>query len=586
VPKTYLQRPRVPSQGESSLPEHHDAKTYAMMTAGGGIGGMAFVSKMKEFVQKSPDGPLGFLVNWARLYSLWPVHLETACCTLPDTVILGDNKPISEYRIGDEVTGVSGHVGVLQTFVREFDGNLVRIEGRGILPILVTPEHPILTVERRMRGGHGAYSDNQVWKRAGDLAGSPPVKVNGRYKYPNRDHDCLLIPRVEGFVDRTTIPLESYSTTRGLNIVRGRGENPPLKFPLTPETAWLLGVYAAEGWSTENHDVCFAFGHDEDQLVGRVSRLAEQLGYAPFVKVRETTTVVRFSSSILARAFRDWCGHLATNKKIPDFILYHKDTDLLRAFIEGYLDGDGNVTRDPRGPVYDRACTVSKVLALQVQLAYARLGQFARISLGHRGGNSTIMGRKVKTNDVYEIWVMTSDRKSDFVEIRSDYIAVPIKKISEVRYSGSVNNLETSDNTYLVSNAVVHNCSVEFGAASGARWDVERFGMLEAFGSLRQCDLLVILGTVTRKMMSRIKVVWEQMPDPKWCIAIGACSISGGLYIDSYSVVQGVDQYIPVDVYIPGCPPGPQTIIQGVFLLQEKIRRSNFKGEYVEVVQK
>jgi NADH-quinone oxidoreductase subunit B len=125
-------------------------------------------------------------------------------------------------------------------------------------------------------------------------------------------------------------------------------------------------------------------------------------------------------------------------------------------------------------------------------------------------------------------------------------------------------------------------CSVEWGAASGARWDLERFGVLEAFGSLRQCDLLIVLGTVTRKMAPRLKMVWEQMPEPKWCIAIGACAISGGLYVDSYNVVQGVDKIIPVDVYIPGCPPTAQQILEGVVLLQEKIRRSNAYGKYVE----
>jgi NADH-quinone oxidoreductase subunit B len=123
-------------------------------------------------------------------------------------------------------------------------------------------------------------------------------------------------------------------------------------------------------------------------------------------------------------------------------------------------------------------------------------------------------------------------------------------------------------------------CSVELGASSGSRWDMERFGVLEAFGSLRQCDLLIVLGTVSRKMMPRLRVVWEQMPEPKWCIAIGACSISGGLYLDSYNVLQGVDQYIPVDVKIPGCPPSPYTILDGIMVLMEKIRNSDIKGRY------
>jgi NADH-quinone oxidoreductase subunit B len=125
-------------------------------------------------------------------------------------------------------------------------------------------------------------------------------------------------------------------------------------------------------------------------------------------------------------------------------------------------------------------------------------------------------------------------------------------------------------------------CSVEWGAASGARWDVERLGVLEAFGSLRQCDLLIVLGTVNRKMAPRLKMVWDQMPEPKWCIAAGACAISGGLYVDSYNVLQGVDQIIPVDVYVPGCPPTAAQMIEGVLLLQEKIRRSNIQGRYVE----
>ena len=121
-------------------------------------------------------------------------------------------------------------------------------------------------------------------------------------------------------------------------------------------------------------------------------------------------------------------------------------------------------------------------------------------------------------------------------------------------------------------------CSVEVGAAAGSRFDMERFGVLEAFGSLRQCDLLIVMGTVTRKLAPRLKLIYDQMADPKWVIAMGACSITGGLYFDSYNVLRGIDDIIPVDVYVPGCPPRAEALLQGLVLLQQKIRKSNSLG--------
>ncbi|MEM0440677.1 MAG: NADH-quinone oxidoreductase subunit NuoB [Candidatus Caldarchaeum sp.] len=115
-------------------------------------------------------------------------------------------------------------------------------------------------------------------------------------------------------------------------------------------------------------------------------------------------------------------------------------------------------------------------------------------------------------------------------------------------------------------------CSVEFAATHAPRYDPERFGWLPATGSLRQSDVIVVEGTVTSKMAMRLRLVYDQMPEPKWVIAMGACAISGGLYAkDSYNVIQGVDDILPVDVYVPGCPPRPETLFQGILLLREKI---------------
>ena len=114
-------------------------------------------------------------------------------------------------------------------------------------------------------------------------------------------------------------------------------------------------------------------------------------------------------------------------------------------------------------------------------------------------------------------------------------------------------------------------CAIEFIAASMARHDFIRLGVIPFAPGPRQADLMVVSGTVTDKMAPAIRRLYDQMPEPKYVISFGACSNSGGPYWDSYCVTKGVDQLIPVDVYVPGCPPRPEALLQGILRLQEKI---------------
>ena len=121
-------------------------------------------------------------------------------------------------------------------------------------------------------------------------------------------------------------------------------------------------------------------------------------------------------------------------------------------------------------------------------------------------------------------------------------------------------------------------CGIELMATASSRYDISRFGAEAMRFTPRQCDVMIVAGRVVMKMVPVMQRIWLQMPEPKWCISMGACASSGGVF-DTYAVVQGIDRFIPVDVYVPGCPPRPEQLIRAVLDLQEKVQKTGtFNG--------
>ena len=130
-------------------------------------------------------------------------------------------------------------------------------------------------------------------------------------------------------------------------------------------------------------------------------------------------------------------------------------------------------------------------------------------------------------------------------------------------------------------------CGIEYMATMAATYDIGRFGAERMSFSPRQADMLLVMGTISKKMAPILRQVYEQMAEPRWVIAVGACASSGGVF-DTYSVLQGIDKVIPVDVYVPGCPPRPEQILDGILTLQEIVKsesvRRRSSDEYKELL--
>jgi pyruvate dehydrogenase E1 component alpha subunit len=372
-------------------------------------------------------------------------------CVKGNSMIIGVNKSIASVSAGELVLGRNGFTKITETFKRRYSGPMVSVTARGLLPFEVTPEHPVLVrrsiTSRRKGTNHKIVGFAPFeWKAPVDLVP----------KRQQRDGDYLVMPRLRGTDVTKTIDVSRYYIERGLKAVRSKGYK--TSFKLTSQLAWFIGLYVAEGSSAGKAGFVISLGSHEDELIVRTIGVARDiLGRSTTVVVSESNhcTQIRINSSGISRALTDWCGRGAENKRVPSFILNHKDPKIFRSWLDGYAVGDGHWTKNG----YVEITSVSRVLIMQVQLLLARLGYIGHVYSFSPTG--VIMGRTVKAKVAYRIrWRMKPSRspRQANQNVFAKYVLVPVTELRKARYEGDVYNLETKDHTYAVSNAVVHNC--------------------------------------------------------------------------------------------------------------------------------
>jgi len=367
-------------------------------------------------------------------------------CLLPNVIISGDFKPISEYLPGD-YTAEGGTVN--QVFCTPFKGSIRTIKASGLLPLKLTDEHLVAVMTMEAHGSNNRRKEftEQYFKPARIV--NPVVIEECAYV----KGDYLVVPKLKGTTSATTIDLRKYTRRRGHFLA---------SITLNEDVAWLLGLYVAEGNTTSHRNgrprAVFNLHIKEIQLAEKIRQILKAVGCSTFTEYLIANNGMKISaySSILARLLQDICGQGAANKVVPQIIFEHVNLALVKSFIDGYIAGDGYTTLRGGHRGWIEADTKSKALALGLQMLFFRLGYVAGIKTRFIP-ERVIQGSSVKASLCYV--VSAHKPQQSHIRMTDDKVLCPVKSVKEEQYEGFVWNLETDNNVFLASNAIVHNCS-------------------------------------------------------------------------------------------------------------------------------
>ncbi len=406
-------------------------------------------------------------VHCVRVGSRDPQAWNVACCKPDELIVGGSNRSIDELAIGDLVYGRDGReVEVVAPMVRHHKGKMVRLKGRFLLPFSVTPEHPVLVVPWKLKTVSNPKTTikeygEPTFIEAGKLTGCGMARKIG----PARSGFALVVPKYEQVENTRWLGLSGYTIRQDDGSIRTEGLH------LNRDVAWLMGLYVAEGSACSadfSAGMQWSLAADEVELAAEVQRILGEYGFSPRVDVDGSKMRVQVCSPILARAFADWFGRGAANKQLPSWIRHHQDRDLVMAFITGYFAGDGHNSESASG-VRNAAGTVSRLLALQLQTLGFTHGIPFGLYESNRGvrmlNGANLPAEKLfmlesGTWQARELFGQTPGRQRNHHFDAGNHVYVPLLEVAEEDYDGPVCNVETTDHTYLVSNAVVHNCDM------------------------------------------------------------------------------------------------------------------------------
>ncbi len=411
----------------------------------------------REFCKKLDRAQLLFLTAHEVLH-----------CFPAGTILPGAFKAIEDFKNGDHVIGNGGnHSNVVVPMSRHYEGEIVTIKPRGLLPIKVTPEHPILirrfhwksVVDDNGRRRNVREWSEPEWKTAGTVG----------------TDDWVHVPRVKGNTSNFIMEFEYKNGWSVPDLIR-QG------VILDQEIATFLGWYVAEGSTTRyigsgrntldskeqsyNFTSAFSLNINELPIAEYLQEiLKRRFGVSGWIELKpeNKSCCLKFSSNPLGKWLIEECGSDAHCKRMPNSVLYNKDLSILSSFIRSYIDGDGHVSR------MVNYGTVSKILALQMQLAGARFGILFNLFERHPG-TSVIRGKQIQYGTLYHGYtgwkeafeligkLSSATRSTRFTGLVDDAVMTPIRSVTKEHFVGEVHNIETTCHTYTAGNIVTHNC--------------------------------------------------------------------------------------------------------------------------------